>query len=747
MIDEGVAFADAVSLRVRAQPLVVTPGVDRQKRKTEGTSATDTAAPGPPVARAQDEHLQREEQAGFLLFQTAQDDAEGLYGADFAGSPKSFAPRVASTERQESHSTRVGQIRRAFRFRTVQGALLLSVIVAIPPALALLRYAEVKRIYGETIANRTAIAVHMGPELAGVMRRPGSNPDALILPMQFVASDDIAQMYETAEGGGDHFTYFGLPIRSIARATACHAGLPVPGDCGGASGSLAHLTRSVLGGYGGDHDESRKLREFIDAPALSLLYPEGDVRETTVLNALNFGWLPGGKALIGLPNASLAFWGETDPRKLSLAKQAAIIAAFKYPLAWDNGRGLQQKALDARKRTLNRARDVLVKTFGRNDPRVLAALQELAAPGFLPLRPAKPLIEVDGAVRRMASLELDGIAKGLGSAQITAAELAVPSGVALVQYQSAVVRALRQMKDGGGFTRPLLDGGDDNADGLAVSTAPDGAVTAIVATTPRIGLDSERRVGSHGKWVALIAMARSNLFNADSVLCNRAFDGIQNAGGDTGVANCIGGRDLVPVRTAFGRSLNLPIIDALRRLNDADLQAAAAAAGFVIPAVERNPRRALILGNAEADPASIIALGNALSSFANGGPAIGQYPYIIRRVRVNGVWLTPQRRRPLDLRAFLHGDRSRRLIAAVCAAPLEGGTLSALGVPPSGATVRCGKSATVPGPKEQGYPTISKAVIVSGPSGANYAYLGAPKGVLGASKVSIIPLASAAMGR
>ena len=748
VFDEGVALADAVSLRLRARPLVMTPGVIRQKPNT-GNAPTAEGAATPQAASARNaEHGQRAEPVALLPSLTTRDDAEQLSRTDLAGSPESFAPIIPNGGLDVSNSTRrLRRVRGVLRFGMRIAILLSGLAVAVPPTLAVLRLAEVKRTYGEKIADRTAIAVHMAPGLAGVMRLPGSNPDALILPMTFLPSDDVAKMYEAAEGGGDHFTYFGLPVRSIVRAVACHAGVPVPGDCGGASGSLAHLTRSVLGGYGGDHDKMRKLHEFIDAPALSLLYPQGVVRTTTVLNALNFGWLPGGKPLIGLSNASLALWGEPDPRRLSPAKQAAIIAAFKYPLAWDDGDGFQQKAIDARKNTLNRARDVLVKTFGRDDPRVIAAMREMAAPGFLPLRPVAPLLEIDGAVGRMATIELDQIAKSVGPAPITDVELTVPSGASLRRYEAGVVGALRQMEDRRDFVRPLLEGGDDRADGLAVSTTADGAVTAIVATTPRIALDSRLRVGSHGKWVVLLEMAKSNLFDSDSVLCDRALDGIQNAGGDTGVASCAGGRGLVPIRTAFGKSLNLPIIDAARRLSDDDLKAAAAVAGFVIPAGERDPRRALILGNAEADPASIIALGNALSSFANGGEAIGNYPYLVKRVRVNGVWVTPERRRPLDLHGFLHGDKSRRLIAAVCTAPLEGGTLSAINASSIGAGVRCGKSATVPGPKEQGYPTISKAVVVSSPQGAAYAYLGAPKGVLGASKVSIMPLANAALRR
>lgn len=55
----------------------------------------------------------------------------------------------------------------------------------------------------------------------------------------------------------------------------------------------------------------------------------------------------------------------------------------------------------------------------------------------------------------------------------------------------------------------------------------------------------------------------------------------------------------------------------------------------------------------------------ALSSFANGGAPGGRLPCMIRRDEIDGSSVTPDRRPPLDLAAFLLGDAARRLITSV----------------------------------------------------------------------------------
>jgi hypothetical protein len=204
--------------------------------------------------------------------------------------------------------------------------------------------------------------------------------------------------------------------------------------------------------------------------------------------------------------------------------------------------------------------------------------------------------------------------------------------------------------------------------------------------------------------------------------------------------DCRDPRAAVSLQTAFAQSLNLPILDGLRRIEPAILVQAANDAGFVHRGGDLP--YAIAFGVAEAAPEQVAALAAAMARGASGQPAMAPIPHAISQYRIDGCW----HRAPLrwvDLRFYFRTERAQNLIAAAGEAPLRSpdGTLRGI-VPAEGPVLgELAKSGT--DAREQ-LVTYAKTAVGAGPGGSWFAMVAADRGPVGDRHVGIRPLVAVA---
>ncbi len=159
------------------------------------------------------------------------------------------------------------------------------------------------------------------------------------------------------------------------------------------------------------------------------------------------------------------------------------------------------------------------------------------------------------------------------------------------------------------------DGAPDRAQILVVLTDLDGRVLRFFQSGPGDAVDEPRPVASLGK--ALIAAPLLGRFDRpDTRYCNRRVNGLQNAGGDAGAETCDAPRAWIGARTVFGKSMTLPLINRLDRIDPDEIRSTARALGYSLP-ISVPPQTAVPLGLFEATPRAILrgfmAIGRTLS--------------------------------------------------------------------------------------------------------------------------------------
>jgi len=673
--------------------------------------------------------------------------------------------RVARTAAARPRSALAAAARRAGLIAltvTTAGA---SAAALFPPLLEFSSVGRVTEDIGPRIAARTAVWVRDRDGVAlGTLPQDGSLQSIAVIPTQSVGVD-FAQALRTLE---TQHTYFGVSPHRSAQAVLCFSVTALlrgrehaEENCPGGSTLLMQAATTLRGGKAGRNVIERKWTEHRDAAALSITLPAGYTNEDQfIASNLLFGYA-GGRPIIGLGSASLILFGRRASQ-LSLAEAAILAATPKRQLAFYCATPTQATLGRLRTRWQEirvRADYALTQGFP-GDPRLATARSEVramadritpaplsavATQGMTPSEaclaaadPVRRLELTDSSLRSLLARELQNLPRP-GGRPIEEIRLSTTIEQQRI-FKASVVNALREMSGNqtGRWNRPLV-GGENRADVLALTAARDGGITGLYASSARGLVSEQRRLGSLSKLVALLAFAAAGR-GPEAILCNRASGGLRNANGDRGYTDCRDPRAAVSLQTAFAQSLNLPILDGLRRIEPAILAQAANDAGFVHRGGDL--AYAIAFGVAEAAPEQVAALAAAMARGASGQPAIAPIPHAIRQYRIDGRW----HRAPLrwvDLRFYFRNERVRTLIAAAGGAPLRSpdGTLRGI-VPAEGPVLgELAKSGT--DAREQ-LVTYAKTAVGAGPGGSWFAMVAADRGPVGDRHVGIRPLVAVA---
>ena len=664
--------------------------------------------------------------------------------------------------------------------RLAEGAIALVVggtlipVVALPvlAGVAIARHDEVFKRHQGLMASATGVQVR---DASGrlVAVEPAAKGDRVVLRVG-TAPRDFSQMLTTLEDrharGIDPRHLFGLDVGSLLATPVCRSvERAFRLACGGTSSLEMQAVRGSYGWVGGRGSggtlRHRKMTEILDTLSLSLDGgPEDPKMAAFIADRLVYGFGTG-PSIWGLQTASQVLFG-VDASKLSLAQQAVLAAApnIQFRLVCDNAAPADR--LDAARRwaRIQRRADRGLRDTFRPNAAVEFARREVMA---MPV-PGPHTLDADLAAGLTAAQACEAagnltargglIASGVMIAarpEIVALEKAgggVVTDVDLTvdvahnrRFRQEVEDTLQRMQHDqrSALHIALVGKAARKAAVAVVVAAPDGRITQIYANSARPLLDEPRPAGSLGKLAVALAAANAH-FNIDEPLCNRmdALTGIHNADGAAGSATC-SGRALVPWETAFGRSMNLPVLDLARRVPPERLRAAAAAYGLTLPGDAAAPN-AITLGEATLTPRQALANAAAIAAGAAGRPARGDAPHLVARARIGGRWVARQPIFASDFSSAFGDARQSALMMAAAGGALRtpGGTLTGTVTRESPLSAReIGKSGTVAGPAPEHF-TIAK-LAMGGGAGAEdrtwFGVIGAPDHDLGV-KVSGLEL-------
>lgn len=549
---------------------------------------------------------------------------------------------------------------------------------------------------------------------------------------------------------GEHET-LGISVPFLARAIACYPfeGIGIRdwsllglkgGRCAGGSTPLMQLSRTLR--RDSSRNPFRKFGEALDAMALAWTYPQGSSGQGLLLaNGLHFGQAAG-QPIHGLRAASLAAFGR-EPETLELHQLAYLAALAKVPLRLSCEGPGDLANFEAQR---GRARKALVEGFA-GDPRQADALRRLDAmqpilhPAALTgplaaglsslgacLAAAHPLLRaeiLDSTSRLAVSEELKAL-QGKGGERLTAVKLRFDLGSQRA-FKAAVIAGLKRSRDANWTLDPL---GKDAAV-LAFTSNADGTVASIYESRGTPQLDRTQRLGSISKTMAMLLLARANV-PPSLQLCNLAWQGRQNAGGDHGMQSCNLPGAMIPVVRVFGKSLSLPVNDALRRRwSSNQLSAEAAALGFT---TDGDAAASIAFGTAATSPRRAAALLAAMSRGATGAAPLAVLPRIIANYATASGWHSPPAG-SVNLAAYFVPANARAFVAAVAHAPLmPGGTLAG-----ASGDVLAGEIAKS-GTDDLEGDTRGKYAIGAYQGRVWFAEVIPAQGVLGNGKVGILPL-------
>lgn len=639
------------------------------------------------------------------------------------------------------------------------------------PAYSLATKDAAERKMQELTAARTGVIVldADGAEL-GLLPQPHGDPNHVAWPQEGRNRDLMSGLTRLES----NWEYFGISPLRAAMAMGCFATVaPLHGSsaakrsCGGGSTLLMQASTLARGGKRGRSLGERKATELSDAVGLSWnMTPGSEARERFLLTNLPFG--DAGLPIAGVVNAAHVLTGRRL-EDLELADSLILASAVKRPMAFycRDVTSAEREDIRMRWRQLrNRAIYALDREFSaRPDYRTirtkLLSMPDRFRPADLPanlgtglsprkacLASANPLQKfeiLDSSIRNVAVDEILALPVIAGH-PITGVRL----GARLADqrgFKADVEQTLAGMqaaKNEGQWLRNLVPGNNPSlpgagpADVLAFTTDKAGVLQSLYTSNGRPLLFEQRRLGSVSKLVALLALARAGR-TVDTVLCNHAYRGLQNAGGDRGFADCRDPRARTKIVDAFAESKSLPILDELRKVDPRLLAETARLAGLRDPG--NDLPYALAFGVAEGRPAELAALASAMANgLAGQSPADAQaaVPHAISSYRRDGSWHRFPAR-TIDLSNYFASSTARTLIAAAGGAALRSGrgTLrAAVGNVPAG-RFEIAKSGT---DAREGLRTYAKTALGSRDGFGWMAMVAADKGPVGESRVQAIPL-------
>lgn len=523
------------------------------------------------------------------------------------------------------------------------------------------------------------------------------------------------------------------------------------GRCSGGStlGAIAIRSLTDQRSYG----LGRKFSEVMSTISLGLhLTPGSEAHSRFISDTLYFGYARG-LPLYGVRSAGRAAFGKDE--NLALHESALLAGMLLYPVALNCGQP-QKSALDRFELIRNRAIYALDRGF-RDDPRYeterakLVSMPAITAPAAAPealaagldsdascRAGAHPVLRLEAldSSARLASLAM--LSK-LGEAAADVREVKLSTSFqAQSQFKAQVNGALNSIsQQQRGHWQVDPSGSDIVA--LAFATDAQGKLTALYESTGDAQLYRERELGSLAKIPALLFLAEQG-WNVDQ-FCNKASPPYTNAGGDPGVKSCAGGRGhgLKSVDEVLGRSISLAVMDALRHYPPALLAKRMKDLGISLPE-NVEPAYAVAFGLARTSPARMQAIFAAVSLGIAGSKPVGREPSIVVSYRtVDGKWHYPIST-DVDLSAFFTTAQARAMIERGAKAAYNArATLAALGPAPIGSV---GKSGTLDS-AESGSVRLKTAAGAWG--GRGWFALAVPQtGTLGDSSISIMALARTA---
>ena len=578
-------------------------------------------------------------------------------------------------------------------------------------------------------------------------------------PVQDVP-EDFLRAATVLEGQG----IGGISPINLARAFVCFpfakAGLDESsllrlhdGRCAGGSTLLNQATRALRDDR--TYGASRKLRENLDT--LTLYSHLGPVleRERFISNSLFFGYAEG-LPLYGVKSAALSAFGKT-PDALELHESALLSAMLLHPLRLRcSASGDDDVAQFEQQR--KRALYVLNKAF-KDDPRVGAAKAALAQ--MAPLTaPVPATIGLGSAAERCRAgahpiLRFEGLDSSAKLAAQTELRTLEAKGEFITQVQLSTSFATQAaFKDAIDGARKristaqrghwLVDPSSSAAVVLAFSTDELGQFSTLYESSADAQVQHLRDLGSHAKVPGLTFLAE-NGWTADRRFCNRAVASLSNAGGDRGVSLCAEDRGTMLVEEVAGRSVSLAMYDALRGYSSRQIAERMGQWGFTIPKGV-DPAYGVSFGLLQATPRRMASFFAAVSNGLAAKPATAQEAAIIARYQtLDGTW----HRVPgdsVDLRSVFAAPAARAFLEKAAGAafsyhsPRGSGTLVSLGKQPA---FSVGKSGTLD--DDSGH--VRLKVAGGAWNGASWFAMVAPTtGALGDGSIGILDIARPTLG-
>lgn len=467
------------------------------------------------------------------------------------------------------------------------------------------------------------------------------------------------------------------------------------GNLRGASGLPQLIASSlVIGDHGVSTERlARKVAEFRYGTALYTTYWEGG--DPGRFRALAANYLPlvrstsgsrGGEVIHGVGTAARVLWG-IEASDLELWQQAVLAAAVKDQvlLAAESDAAGQQAAEAVWDRVRARAETGLRIAYGEDDPRVVAALDQLRRARLPQPRMCDRLEAVapEDPVRRFQlRFNLAARAQHFAGEVLSQVvpDLRNDAGEHFNEHTSRVDLTLSGADNTRVRTavREALYGTDAspvNADILFAVADRQGRIRYFHQPNQRPVLNRPQTTASIAKVLAAVSLAENG--SPRDMYCNRRIDGeLQNHEGFTGSANCRSGRHAETARDAFGNSHNLAIFDALTRQPVRELARLMSAAGFTA-FTETPDVTAIAFGLGEMAPADMIEMFAAVGEAAEGRDAIAVQPGLITATsRRAGNGQTPDSEAivsSLDLTGWLETERARRFVRETLSAPLATG--------------------------------------------------------------------------
>lgn len=492
--------------------------------------------------------------------------------------------------------------------------------------------------------------------------------------------------------------------------------IPTGGRPSGASGLTAMLGRTLRGRLPNPQDSwrikvARKVAETLDSPVVAAVLRDESPRQRERWLATQFlliGGAPGsaaGELPHGVEPAARIVFGKSAA-DLDIVEASMLAAALWRPILFAPP-GTNSELVEGRWKRLKARAALCVRSAFDLSPneiaQALTRLRDLPAPyphidarleKLLPKDPIERFrIAVNPARRLRYFLGSDtGVLDDFlseatsnnwrGCVESMRLNIAADVNRQVTQSLSDAVGTIER-KQQDRLQLSLSAGSEAQRAQIVVALAEDNHLLALYSNSILAYTRYDRGIASLGKIVAATLLGRTD--KPAQSYCNLEVPGIHNSNGDSGVKSCREPHAWIPARTVFARSLNLPLLNALRRVPEKDILAQLQLLGFKLPP-DAPPRAATVLGLASATPRDVQRMMTAISeALTEGDRQVGLPNLIDSIVSINSDGSTTESPaaangliKPSAL--FANNDSAKRFVRSVLSAPLEnGGTLEALG--------------------------------------------------------------------